>query len=141
MSIFAADRLELESVNTLFGDHYDVYRAFQEMWVGAKHLTDPAFNPVPFDRIAHLLADGDSNTAVRSCSRLDVVNEPLAPETISTPLREHEVPTFEEPGSLGELERRHVITSTGNLLLLWDGDGQALSATTTSLCDRLSAGC
>lgn len=138
MSIFAADRLELESVNTLFGDHYDVYRAFQEMWVGAKHLTDPAFNPVPFDRIAHLLADGDSNTAVRSCSRLDVVNEPLAPETISTPLREHEVPTFEEPGSLGELERRHVITSKRYPLLLGDGHGEAFTTSTTTLGDGLS---
>ena len=97
MSIFAADRLELESVNTLFGDHYDVYRAFQEVWVGAKHLADPAFYPVPFDCIAHLLADGDSNAAVRGCSRLDVINESMAPDTMTTPLRKHEVPAFKEP--------------------------------------------
>ena len=97
MSIFAADRLELESVNTLFGDHYDVYRAFQEMWVGAKHLTDPAFYSVPFDRIAHLLTDGDSNATVRGCSRLNVINESVTPNTLPAPLREHKVSAFEEP--------------------------------------------
>ena len=91
MGIFAADRLEIESVNTPLRNHDDINGAFRDMWMGPEDLSNPALYLVSFHRITDLLTDGDADAAVRSSSRSDVVNEPMAPSSVTASLRDEEI--------------------------------------------------
>jgi hypothetical protein len=97
MGIFAADRLEIEPVNTPLRDHHDINGAFQDMWMGPEDLSNPAFYLVSFHRITDLFTDGDTDAAVWSGSRFNVVDEPMAPCSVTASLRDEEVSTLEEP--------------------------------------------
>ena len=97
MNIFAADRLEIEPVNTPLRDHHDINGAFQEVWMGPEDLSNPAFYLVSFNRITDLFADGDADAALRSGSRFNVVDEPMAPGSVTAALRNEEITALQEP--------------------------------------------